>query len=259
MSEIFTYEHVEIAYEGVSVVRDVDFSVEEGEILGILGESGSGKTTLVRAAMGLLGNAGAVVRGAIWYGGRDLLGLGAAERRRVNGTELGMVFQAAGSSFCAVRTVGAQLHECLSAHGRITKKESRRRAVSLLQRLGFEDPDAILDGYPFELSGGMQQRVGIAAAMLLSPKVLFADEPTSALDERSRGQVLEEMRVARRDFGTTIVLVSHDVGVVRAMADRVLVMRHGEVVEYGDADEVLYAPRAAYTRQLLAAVPGRGR
>lgn len=255
MADILRYEHVDITYNGFQAIRDVSFTVDEGEILGIVGESGSGKSTLIKAAMGLLGDSGLVTRGDIWYRGRNLPDLSAAELRRLNGPELGMIFQYAGSSFCPIRTVGAQLYESMTEHEAVSREEFRARAAELLGKIGFENAPRILDSYPFELSGGMQQRVGIAAAMLLHPGVLLADEPTSALDVSVQKQVVEEMLLVRRTFGTAIVLVTHNIGVIGAMADKVLVMRNGETVEYGETRQVLEQPKEDYTRLLMAAVP----
>ena len=255
MAEILRYEHVNISYNGVKAIKDVSFTVSEGEILGIVGESGSGKSTLIKAAMGLLGPAGLVTRGDIWYKGKNLPDLSAAELRKLNGPEIGMIFQYAGSSFCPIRTVGAQLYESMSEHEAVSKEEFHARAVELLGKIGFENGQRILDSYPFELSGGMQQRVGIAAAMLLNPGVLLADEPTSALDVSVQKQVVEEMLLVRKTFGTSIVLVTHNIGVIGAMADKVLVMKNGEMVEYGDTQQVLHEPKEDYTRLLMSAVP----
>ena len=255
MAEILRYDHVDISYNGVNAIKDVSFTVDEGEILGIVGESGSGKSTLIKAAMGLLGDTGLVTRGDIWYKGKNLPDLSAAELRKLNGPELGMIFQYAGSSFCPIRTVGAQLYESMSEHEAVSKEEFRTRAVELLGKIGFENGRRILDSYPFELSGGMQQRVGIAAAMHLNPGVLLADEPTSALDVSVQKQVVEEMLLVRKTFGTSIVLVTHNIGVIGAMADKVLVMKNGEMVEYGETQQVLHAPKEDYTRLLMSAVP----
>lgn len=255
MAEAICYEHVDISYSGKKVIRDVSFSVEEGEILGIAGESGSGKSTLIKAAMGLLGADGLITRGDIWYRGMDLPDLKPKEMRKICGPELGMIFQMAGTSFCPIRTVRAQLYEMMAEHEKIRKKEFEEKANSLLNRFGFENPERILDSYPFELSGGMQQRVGIAAAMLLNPRILMADEPTSALDVTVQKQVVEEMLMIRKTFGTAILLVTHNMGVIRAMADKVLVLRDGEIMEYGPVKEVFEDPQTEYTKKLLAAVP----
>ena len=238
MAEILRYDHVDISYNGVNAIKDVSFTVDEGEILGIVGESGSGKSTLIKAAMGLLGDTGLVTRGDIWYKGKNLPDLSAAELRKLNGPEL-----------------GAQLYESMSEHEAVSKEEFCTRAVELLGKIGFENGRRILDSYPFELSGGMQQRVGIAAAMLLNPGVLLADEPTSALDVSVQKQVVEEMLLVRKTFGTSIVLVTHNIGVIGAMADKVLVMKNGEMVEYGETQQVLHAPKEDYTRLLMSAVP----
>ena len=255
MEEILRYDHVDIVYNGFLAVKDVSFTVEPGEILGIVGESGCGKSTLIKAAMGLLGNDGMVTRGDIWYKGKNLPDLPPKELRKLNGPELGMIFQSAGSSFCPIRTIEAQLYETMTEHEKTSKAEFLDRAMELLGKLGFEDGKRVLGSYPFELSGGMQQRVGIAAAMLLNPSVLLADEPTSALDVSVQKQVVEEMLLVRKTFGTAIILVAHNIGVIGAMADKVLVMKNGETVEYGKTQQVLENPQADYTRALLSAVP----
>ena len=255
MAELLRYDHVDISYNGSLAVKDVSFTLEPGEILGIVGESGCGKSTLIKAAMGLLGSAGMVTRGDIWYKGKNLPDLPPKELRKRNGPELGMIFQSAGSSFCPIRTIGAQLYETMTEHEKISKAEFLDRAMELLGKLGFEDGKRVLGSYPFELSGGMQQRVGIAAAMLLNPSVLLADEPTSALDVSVQQQVVEEMLLVRETFGTAIILVAHNIGVIGAMADKVLVMKNGETVEYGKTQQVLENPQADYTRALPSAVP----
>ena len=255
MEALLQYNHVDISYLGQPVIRDVSFSLHSGEILGIVGESGSGKSTLIKAAMGLLGSEGTITGGEICYRGRLLNRLPPREMRTLCGSELGYIFQNAGSSFCPIRTVGAQLFETMRAHGKITKADFEAQALELLAKLGFDSGKRILESYPFELSGGMQQRVGIAAAMLLNPSVLFADEPTSALDVTIQKQVVEEMLMVRETFGTAIVLVTHNLGVIGAMTDRVLVLENGRCVECGSTRQVLSQPRADYTKALLAAVP----
>lgn len=255
MDELLKFDKVEISYGNSPAVRDVSLTLHEKEILAIVGESGSGKSTLIRAAMGILGGFGTVVGGDILYRGRSLLNLSGEERRRINGPEIGMVFQDSGSSFCPVRTIGAQLYESMRAHRPVSGNDFEHIAVELLQKIGFEDGKRILESYPFELSGGMQQRAGIAAAMLLEPAVLLADEPTSALDVFSQKQVVSEMMLLRGMFGTSIILVTHNIGLAGAMADNVLVLKDGRVAEYGETSRVFSAPENVYTKKLLAAVP----
>ena len=255
LEEILRYDRVDIRYNGVLAVHNVSFTLEKGEILAIVGESGSGKSTLIKAAMGLLGENGLVTRGDIWYRGRSLPDLSAKELRKINGAEIAMIFQDAGSSFCPVRTVGAQLYESMREHRKISRAEFEALAAETLEKIGFDDPKRILESFPFELSGGMRQRVGIAAAALMNPAVLLADEPTSALDVSVQKQVVEELLFIRKLYGVSIVIVTHNLGVVGAMADRVLVMKDGEAVEYGSKAQILERPEREYTRTLTAAVP----
>lgn len=255
MEEILVYKNVEISFQGKKVVRDVSFSLRPGEILGIVGESGSGKSTLLKAAMGLLGRTGMVTRGDILFEGKNLPDLSEKEMMDICGAKIGMIFQDSGASFCPIRTIGSQICESVQSHKKISKEEVFEEAMKLFEKLQFQDGKRIWESYPFELSGGMNQRIGIAAAMLCEPRILFADEPTSALDVVIQGEVIAEMLRVREMSGVSMILVTHDIGVVSAMADTVLVLRRGEVMEYGRAEQVLKNPQNAYTKQLLAAVP----
>ena len=255
MAELLSFKHVEISYGAVPVVQDVSFSVKPGEILGLVGESGSGKSTLLKAAMGLLGNDGLVTKGDILFAGKNIPDLSEKELREIRGAKIGMIFQDAGASLCPIRTIGEQIYESMTAHKSISKGEAREKACRLFEKLEFKNGDRIWNSYPFELSGGMNQRAGIVIAMLMNPAVLLADEPTSALDVAVQKQVVLEMKQLRELFGTAIILVTHDIGVVSAMADTVLVLKDGRKVEYGPARKVLQAPEQAYTKKLLAAVP----
>ena len=252
---VLEFQNVEIRYGGVPVVRDVSFGVSAGEVACVVGESGSGKSTLLRAAMGLLGAGGEVSGGSILLDDQPLADLSERELRRRCGDDLAMVFQDSLSSFVPVRRIGDQVWEGLRAHGDVSREDVELRACELFGQLGLGDARRVLASYPFELSGGMGQRVGIAAALLSEPRVLLADEPTSALDAVARTQVVELLRVARRELGCAIVLVTHDMRVARALADYVLVLRRGLVVEQGLAHEVLDAPRETYTQELLRAAP----
>ncbi len=255
MNKILEYKNVEIKYGNDIAVSEISFALEEGEILGIVGESGSGKSTIIKAAMGLLGEGGVVSNGDIVYKDESLLNVNKKERLNINGPQLGMIFQFAGSSFCPVRRIGVQLYEIVKEHKNISKEEFRTQVDELLDKLGFENADRILDSYPNELSGGMQQRVGIIAAMLLNPKVLFADEPTSAMDVTIQKQAVEEMLRVRDTFNTSIILVTHNIGVVNAMADKVLVLKNGRIVEMGSKADIINNPKEEYTKRLMDAVP----
>ncbi|MDD7388973.1 MAG: ABC transporter ATP-binding protein [Lachnospiraceae bacterium] len=255
MEELLRYESVEICFSGQAVTHDVNFTLHPGEILGIVGESGSGKSTLLKAAMGLLGENGMVTKGDIRFHRKNLPDLTEKELRCIRGAEIGMIFQDAGASLCPIRTIGSQIFESMAAHSKVTRAEAKEKALALFEKLNFSDGERIWNSYPFELSGGMNQRVGIAIAMLMEPSVLLADEPTSALDVAVQRQVVQEMLHLRELFGTAIILVTHDIGVVSAMADTVLVLKDGCVMEYGKAKKVLEHPENAYTAKLMAAVP----
>lgn len=247
-------QHVEISYAGTPVVHDVTLQMQPGEILGIVGESGSGKSTVVKAAMGLLGKNGAVTRGDIYYRGKNVLEAKGEELRKMRGPGMGMIFQNTGASLCPIRRIEEQLYESVLQHEKISRFEVRRRALELFEKMKLRDGERILKSYPFELSGGMNQRVGIMMAMIMNPDLLFADEPTSALDVTVQAQVVREMVKLRELFGTGIAIVTHNIGVVEYMADQIAVLYQGKLVEYGTKEEVLYHPQEPYTRQLIGAV-----
>lgn len=254
MEPLLQAEQLTICYNGKPVVQDVSFTVGTGEILGIVGESGSGKSTIIKAAMGLLGTGGMVTRGDIFYRGENIVDMSVKERRRFLGPEMGMVFQDCKSALCPIRTVGKQIYESLSEHEKVTKKEARMRAEAMMKKIGLHDVERIWNSYPFELSGGMNQRVGICMAMMMKPSLLLADEPTSALDVTVQKQVVEEMQLMRREYGTAMILVTHNIGVVEAMADQVLVLKDGKTMDYGPTDQVLHHSLNPYTKELMESV-----
>lgn len=252
MTPLLDVQHMEVSYNGMPAVHDLSFQMEPGEILGIVGESGSGKSTVVKAAMGLLEGSGAVTRGDIYYKGENVSDGGKLQKMR--GSAMGMIFQDTEASLCPVRTIGDQLYESVSQHEKVSRREVRERALELFDRMSLTDGERILDSYPFELSGGMNQRVGIMMAMILRPDLLFADEPTSALDVTVQAQVVREMIKMRELYGTGIVLVTHNMGVVEHMADTVAVMYRGDLVEYGKKEDIINHPQEDYTKELLGAV-----
>ena len=204
--------------------------------------------------MGLLGEEGLVTKGDIWYQGENLTDMSEKKLRRYLGTEIGMVFQDCKAALCPVRKIGVQIHEAVSEHERITKKETRRRAGEIMKKIGMDDYERVLDSYPFELSGGMNQRVGICTAMIMHPNLLLADEPTSALDVTVQKQVVEELLMMRKEYQTAMILVTHNIGVVRAMADRILVLQNGIVRDYGETENVLDHSSDLYTQKLIDSV-----
>lgn len=254
MNSLLRVEHVTISYNGKPVVQDVSFELRQGEILGIVGESGSGKSTIIKAIMGLLGEEGLVTRGDIWYRGENLTDMSAKKLRKYLGAEIGMVFQDCKGALCPVRKIGTQIYEAVSEHEKISRRAVRERAGEIMRKIGLDDSDRVLDSYPFELSGGMNQRVGICTAMIMRPKLLLADEPTSALDVTVQKQVVEELLLMRREYDTAMILVTHNIGVVRMMADRTLVLQNGQVREYGETEAVLDHSEDPYTKTLMSSV-----
>lgn len=247
--------NVDISYDGETAVRDFNLRVYPGEIVGIAGESGSGKSTVIRAASGLLGREGLVERGEVWFQEEKLSDMSQEKLRSLRGSQIGVVFQNTGASLCPIRRIQDQFQEMLGEHGRRNYAENRAAVLELLEKMNFQDGERILRSYPFELSGGMNQRVGIALAMILNPKVLLADEPTSALDVTVQAQVMRELMKMRELYGTSIVIVAHNIGLLYHMTDRLLVMKDGNVVEEGTTKEVIANPQNEYTQKLIRSVP----
>lgn len=238
----------------VFAVRDVSLDVRPGEVLAIVGESGSGKTVTARSILGLLPET-ATTRGAVVLDGTEIVGLSADRLRQVRGTKAAMIFQEPSTALNPVYTVGWQLAEGLRAHGKYSKREAKAKAVEMLGRVGIPEPDRRVNDYPHQFSGGQKQRIVIAMALALDPAVILADEPTTALDVTVQAEILELLRRVRDETGTAIVLITHNMGVVADLADRVAVMLNGEVVETGAVADIFARPQNEYTQRLLAAVP----
>jgi oligopeptide/dipeptide ABC transporter ATP-binding protein len=240
----------------VPVLDGVSLTVREGEVVGLVGESGSGKSVTALSILGLLGEQGRVEGGEIRLDGRDLVPLPEREWLRVRGRQVAMVFQEPMTSLNPLLPVGFQVAEVLEEHLGLGRREALARAVELFRGVGIPDPDRRVRDYPHQLSGGMRQRVMIAMAMACRPRLLVGDEPTTALDVTIQAQILALLRDLGRAAGTSVLLISHDLGVVAAMASRVVVMYAGQVVEEAPARELFREPRHPYTRLLLALVPG---
>jgi len=236
-------------------LEDVSYEVKRGEIMCVVGESGSGKSMAANAVMGLLPKGVRATQGEILFEGQNLLAMTEKQHRALRGLKIGMIFQEPMTALNPLMRVGAQIAEVFEAHGQLTPKERQARALELLIEVGIPQPEKAIRAYPFELSGGQRQRVMIAMALALEPILLIADEPTTALDVTTQAQILELIRDLQQRRGMSVMFITHDFGVVAEIANRVCVMRHGKIVELGDAKPVLENPQDAYTQALIAAIP----
>jgi ABC-type dipeptide/oligopeptide/nickel transport system ATPase component len=259
VSALLEVQHLTVTFDAGStrVVDDVSFTMAAGETLGLIGESGSGKSVTAFAILRLLQPSGQIVSGRIVFEGQDLLTLSEREMRAVRGARISLIFQEPMTALNPVMRVGDQVAEALTAHNMASRSEARHRAVELLDAVRIPDPLRRVRDYPHQLSGGMRQRVMIAIALACRPPLVIADEPTTALDVTIQAQMLELIRQLQTEFGLALLLITHDFGVVAEMADRVAVMKAGRIVETGPVREILRTPSHEYTRQLLAAVPGK--
>ena len=249
---------VMISYGGVPTVQSFHLSLEEGEICSIVGESGSGKTTVIRAVLGLLPGGGKVTKGDILFEGETLLDKSKEEWRKIRGSKISMIFQDSGAMLNPTRKIGSSFVEYIRTHERISKKDAWEKGVEMLERMRLPNGDNIMKSYPFQLSGGMRQRVGIAMGMSYQPKLLLADEPTSALDVTTQAQIIRQFMELREEYGTSIIMVTHNLGVAAYMSDHIVVMKEGIVEDEGSRDYILKDSRDGYTQKLLDAVPSPG-
>ncbi|MCB1497581.1 MAG: ABC transporter ATP-binding protein [Bauldia sp.] len=258
MTELLQIDDLAIRFRSyghdINVLNGVSYSVGWKESVGLVGESGSGKSVTNLAVMGLLPTA-VIDRGRMRFDGQDILAMGPARRRRLRGRQIGMIFQDPMNSLNPVLKIGRQIEEGIILHFRVSRSEARRRAADILARCELSDTDVLLNKYPHELSGGMLQRVMIAAALVLEPKLLIADEPTTALDVTVQAQMLDLMSSRVREAGASMVLISHDLGVVASVTDRVNVMYAGSIVESGPSIEVFLRPMHPYTVGLVHSIP----
>ena len=239
----------------VRAVEDVSFDVDQGEILAIVGESGSGKSVTSLSIMGLLAEPGHVAGGSLEFEGKDLATLSEKQYRELRGNDMAMIFQEPMTSLNPVYRVGNQIVEAIRTHEKVSKAEAKDRAVDLLRKVGIPSPEARINDYPHQMSGGMRQRVMIAMALACNPKLLIADEPTTALDVTIQAQILDLLRRLRDDTGMAVLLITHDLGVVSETADRVVVMYCGQVVEEAEVRTLFDHPMHPYTLGLLKSIP----
>lgn len=239
-----------------SVVNDVNLHLKKGEIVGIVGESGSGKSMTAMAIAGLLRRHDMKKTGEILFEGKELLNASRSELRKYQGNDIGIIFQEPMTSLNPVKKIGWQVEESLRIHRPAMSKEERyKRAIESLSDVELPEPEKVYRKYPYELSGGMRQRVMIASAMICEPKLLIADEPTTALDVTIQLQIVKLLQKLNREKNTSILFISHDLSLVKRLCERIIVMNKGNVVETGDTDDIFYHPKEEYTKQLIQAIP----
>ena len=245
-------------YRGdIQAVRKISYNLYKGEVLGIVGESGCGKSVSVHAIMQILPEENSFVKsGRAFFNEQELLSLKEPDMRKIRGNKISMIFQDPMTSLNPVLKIGNQMMEGIMIHKKVSKEEARKKAAELLQAVGISSPETRLNSYPHQFSGGMRQRVMIAMALACSPGIIIADEPTTALDVTIQAQILELMREMKEKFQTSIILISHDLGVIATLCDRVLVMYAGELLEGGSVEDIFYRPAHPYTQGLLASLPG---
>ena len=251
-------KNLHIQYAGTEMVHGISFSLDSGEVLSLVGESGSGKTSVIRAVLGCLPHEGRVNEGEIVFSGVNLLENTPKMWREISGRNISMIFQDSGSMMNPIRTIGSQFVEYILEHSSMDPQKAEKEAKEMLDKMQLPNPDTIMDSFPFELSGGMRQRVGVAMAMFFRPQLLLADEPTSALDVTTQAQVVKELMKICREDGTAIILVTHNLGVATYLSDKIMVMQNGHVVEEGTSEAIIENPQANYTKELLHSVPQIG-
>lgn len=241
--------------EKAPAIDGFSLSMKEGEIISIVGESGSGKSTVMNSILGALPETASIKADSFTFCGKDLLNQSRKEWRELRGTEISMIFQDCSSSLNPIRKIGVQFVEYIRTHREMSKAQARVLAEGMLASMQLAEPKRVMNSFPFQLSGGMMQRVGIAMAMTFQPKLLLADEPTSALDVTIQAQVVKQMMELRENDNTSILLVTHNIGVAAYMSDKLIVLQGGRVVDQGETKKVLTNPTSSYTKELLSAIP----
>ena len=252
---MFACRNLNLSYKGNKILKDIHFHIPEGTVFCITGESGSGKSMSALAIAGLLSRRDMHKRGQILFDGLDLLTCERSKLRKIQGNEISMIFQEPMTSLNPVKRIGWQIEESLRIHTELNKEERYQKAIEMMKEVELPDPERLYRQYPHELSGGMRQRVMIAAAMICNPRILIADEPTTALDVTIQAQIVELLKRMNREKQTSILFISHDLSLVKQLCERVLVMKGGYIVETGLTQEVFAHPKEEYTQRLIAAIP----
>ncbi len=237
------------------ILKNFHLTMKKGEIVCIVGESGSGKTTILKSILGILPSSSNIISGLVEYNEESILNLTNCEFRKLRGKKISMIFQNSIESLNPVRKIGSQYIEYIRIHSNLTKKEANDKAIKMLKNMHLSNPENIMKSYQHQLSGGMKQRIGIAMAMTFEPELLLADEPTSALDITTQAQIINQILELRNTYNTGIIIVTHNLGLASYIADKIIVMKNGEVMDRGTRDEIINYPKSDYTKKLLQSIP----
>ena len=254
VSTLLKIEDLSVIYQKRKILKNISLDVNEGEIIGLIGESGSGKSTMLSAILGMLNNDGSVSNGKIYYKEKNLLSVKKNDMRHILGNKIGIVYQNATTSLNPIKKIGNQFFDVIRAHKKITYYDAMISTKQMLKKLELNNVEDIMNAYPFELSGGMNQRVSIGLAMILEPELLLVDEPTSSLDIISQKKVICELKLLRDTLNTAIILVTHNINIASNISDRIVVMHDGNIIEYGEPHRIIKTNHP-YTKNLIKAVP----
>ena len=252
MKPLLEIKNLDVVYTKNKIIENLNFNINENEIISIVGESGSGKSTLIRAILNIISNGGFISKGEIL--GENISLLNEKEIQKIRGKEIGIIFQDAGATMNPIKTVEKQFLEYILTHNKISKKEAIKIIKENLLKVNLNDVERVMKSYPFELSGGMKQRVAIAMILSQKPKLILADEPTSALDVTVQAQIIEELKRINKEYGVSILLVTHNIGVAAYISNRIAVMKNGEIIEFDSKENIIKDPKQNYTKKLLSSL-----
>ena len=254
MKPLLEIKNLDVVYTKNKIIENLNFNINENEIISIVGESGSGKSTLIRAILNIVSNGGFISKGKILFLGENISALSEKEIQKIRGKEIGIIFQDAGGTMNPIKTIGKQFLEYILTHNKISKKEASEIIKENLLKVNLNDTERVMNSYPFELSGGMKQHVAIAMILSQKPKLILADEPTSALDVTVQSQIIKELKRINKEYGVSILLVTHNIGVASYISDRIAVMKNGEIVEFDSKENIIKDPKQNYTKKLLSSL-----